>query len=291
MHEPPRPSYLKAFLTHPANTGTVLGVVALGVLGSFAMGFGAITLAAIAAASIEALGALFVPALPAFRASVDRAARLAARDEARRGYLAELEHMNARAVLDQFRAMDARVRQLHQAVAQRGATLGVAEVEKLEDLSVDFLGLAHLQLSMVRAKSGGAEAELTRRVTAIEAQLADRTRPEDEVRSLRAALTEYNESLARARRLAARRTSLEALLVSLPDKVEEVYQLVMSAPFSTDVGRKIEESLERLRIAEEVASEFDDTDWPAVAESTQSKTPASLAAARQARRVANSSSR
>ncbi len=291
MHEPPRPLYLKAFLTHPANTGAVLGTVALGVLGSFVMGLGAITLAVIVAASAEALGALFVPALPSFRAKVDRDARTAAREEARKFYLTQLDNMNARAVLDQFRAMDGRVRQLYHAVSQRGATLAVGEVEKLEDLSVDFLGLAHLQLSMSRAKSGGAEAELARRIGAIETQLADRSRPEDEVRSLRAALAEYNESLARARRLVARRTSLEALLVSLPDKVEEVYQLVMSAPFSTDVGRKIEESLERLRIAEEVASEFDDTDWPAVAESTQSKTPASLAAARQARRVANSSSR
>ena len=44
----------------------------------------------------------------------------------------------------------------------------------------------------------------------------------------------------------------------MPDKMEEVYQLVITSPYSTEMGGKLEESLSRLRIAEEVAAEFDD---------------------------------
>ena len=49
----------------------------------------------------------------------------------------------------------------------------------------------------------------------------------------------------------------QATLISLPDKMEEVYQLVITSPYSSEMGSKLEESLSRLRIAEEVASEFD----------------------------------
>jgi len=55
-----------------------------------------------------------------------------------------------------------------------------------------------------------------------------------------------------------RRSALEATLVSMPDKIEEVYQLVITSPYATDMGSKLEDSLARLRIAEEVAAEFDD---------------------------------
>ena len=44
--------------------------------------------------------------------------------------------------------------------------------------------------------------------------------------------------------------------MALPEKLEEVYQLAITSPYSTDMGSKLEESLSRLRIAEEVAAEF-----------------------------------
>jgi hypothetical protein len=57
-----------------------------------------------------------------------------------------------------------------------------------------------------------------------------------------------------------RRSSLEASLISMPDKMEEVYQLVITSPYSSELGGKLEESLSRLRIAEEVAAEFEGPD-------------------------------
>ena len=68
----------------------------------------------------------------------------------------------------------------------------------------------------------------------------------------------------RARRMAVRRSVLEATLVSMPDKLEELYQLVMASPYAKDMGSKIEDSLSRLRIAEEVAAEFDDSELDAI---------------------------
>jgi hypothetical protein len=96
------------------------------------------------------------------------------------------------------------------------------------------------------------------RIAGIQAQLNDPSLPDDEKRQLHNALAEYTEIMSRSRRLAVRRSALEATLISMPDKMEEVYQLVITSPYSSEMGSKLEESISRLRIAEEVAAEFDD---------------------------------
>jgi hypothetical protein len=122
----------------------------------------------------------------------------------------------------------------------------------------------------------------------VQAQLQNVALPDDEQRQLRNALNEYTEVLQRSRRLAARRSALEATLVSLPDKLEEVYQLVITSPYSSEMGGKLEESLSRLLIAEEVAAEFDSPVAPGIKLSNTSKTAGSTLgnAARQATRSA-----
>ena len=107
-------------------------------------------------------------------------------------------------------------------------------------------------------KNRAGEELVVNRIAAIQTQLQRPGLPDDEQRQLRSALLEYTEVMNRSRRLAVRRSALEATLISMPDKMEEVYQLVITSPYSTDMGSKLEESLSRLRIAEEVAAEFDD---------------------------------
>ena len=99
-----------------------------------------------------------------------------------------------------------------------------------------------------------------KRIALLQAQLKSPSLAADEEHQIQKALAEYVEAESRSRRLTVRRNALEATLLSLPDKLEEVYQLVMAAPFSTEMGSKIEESLSRLRIAEEVSAEFDSGD-------------------------------
>ena len=134
-----------------------------------------------------------------------------------------------------------------------------------------------------------SEPDLRKRIAALQDQLSASSLAPDEERQLQKALAEYVETSNRARRLEVRRNSLEATLVGLPDKLEEVYQLVMAAPFSTEMGSKIEESLSRLRIAEEVSAEFNDADLfslgpPSSVSSVSTVTP--LAAARRNQRAA-----
>jgi hypothetical protein len=153
--------------------------------------------------------------------------------------------------------MASRVQALYQTADDKRSTLTRADVDKLEDHTIDYLGLCAVNLSLKQRKDNASDDTVTKRISSIQAQLQNMVLPEDEQRQLRSALTEYTEVQQRSRRLAARRSALEATLISLPDKMEEVYQLVITSPYSTEMGSKLEDSLSRLRIAEEVASEFD----------------------------------
>ena len=112
-------------------------------------------------------------------------------------------------------------------------------------------------LSLKQRKDHASEEVAAKRIASVQAQLEHPGLPPEQERQLRTALAEYTEVMQRSRRLAVRRSTLEATLLAMPDKMEEVYQLVITAPYSTDMGGKLEESLSRLRIAEEVAAEFD----------------------------------
>ena len=115
----------------------------------------------------------------------------------------------------------------------------------------------------LKQRKDNASADLAaKRMAGIQSQLQNKTLPAEEQRQLRSALAEYSEVVQRSRRLAARRSTLEATLVSMPDKMEEEYQLVITSPYSSDMGGKLEESLARLRVAEEVANEFDTASQP-----------------------------
>ena len=149
-----------------------------------------------------------------------------------------------------------------------------ADVEKLEDLMVDYLGLSVVWQSLRPRKDGANDEVLLKRIAALQAQLQNPTLPAEEARQLRTALAEYTEAANRARRLAVRRSALEATLISMPDKLEEVYQLVMSSPYSSGMDGKLEESLARLRIAEEVAAEFGAAESMAFDRPAQAAAPA-----------------
>lgn len=252
-----QPSYLGAFLKHPNNLAAMLGTLVVAVFASIPMGWAGMALVGVVGVGCEILAALAVPSLPSFRASVDRAQRNQTRAARRLQLLAEISNYGDSGSLATYQHMVGRVQALYQTAGDTHTTLSREDVEKLEDLTLDYLGLCAASLSLKQRKNNASEEVAAKRIAGIQAQLQSKNLPEEEERQLRAALAEYTEVMHRARRLAVRRSTLEATLISMPDKMEEVYQLVITAPYSTDMGSKLEESLARLRLAEEVAAEFD----------------------------------
>ena len=252
-----KPNYLGAFLKHPTNLTALLAAGCVAIFATLPMGWAGLGLVGVVALGTEALAALAIPSLPSFRSWVDREQHHQARAQRQARLLAELNNYGDKNGLATYRHMCNRVQALYQTADDVRTTLTRQDVEKLEDLTVDFLGLCVVHLSLKQRKDGASEDILLRRMAEIQTQLQNTQLPEDEARQLRSALAQYAESMQRSRRLAVRRSALEATLISMPDKMEEVYQLVITSPYSSEMGSKLEDSLARLRIAEEVAAEFD----------------------------------
>lgn len=276
-----KPSYLGAFLRHPANRTALLAAGVVAIFASIPMGLAGLALVGTLAVGTEILAALMVPSLPSFKAWVDREAHHQSLSQRRQLLIAELRDRGESDALSTYQHMWERVQALYQTAGDRQTTLTRQDVEKLDTLTVDYLGLCAVNASLRRRKDHTSEDQVNRRIANVEAQLRNPSLGDEEARQLRATLAEYTEVLNRSRRLAVRRSALEATLVAMPDKMEEVYQLVITSPYATDMGSKLEDSLSRLRIAEEVAAEFDDADLATFGNKPQ-RTSAPSAAARQA---------
>ena len=212
----------------------------------------------------EILGALFIPGLPLFRQWADRKQARQELQDRRQILIAQLRERGESTALTHYQHMWERVQALHLIARDKKTALTTADVEKMDALTVDYLSMSAVAASLRRRKNRTNDDQLIKQIANLNAQLAQPHLPEDQARPLRATLIEYTEALNRSRRLAARRVALEASLLTMPDKMEEAYQLAITAPYSqnmpNDMGGKLDEALARLRIAEEVAAEFADPD-------------------------------
>ncbi len=250
-------SYLGAFLGHPRNLLFLAAAGCAAMFASIPFGWAALGVAAVTTLGVEILAALVVPDMPSFRASVDVQFNRTSRVERQNRLVHELSQRGETRVLETFEHMRLRVSALYQTAGDASTTLTPRDVDKLADLTVDYLNLCIVNLSLKERRAQVSDEDVRKRISALQAQLKTPALAADEEHQIQRALAEYVEAANRSRRLEIRRNTLEATLVSMPDKIEEVYQLVMAAPFSSEVGNKIEESLSRLRIAEEVSAEFD----------------------------------
>ena len=252
-----KPSYVAAFLRHPNNRMALMVAGVVAIFASIPLGWSGLALVGVVALGTEFLAALAISGLPSFRASVDLEQQHQARARRRSQLVSELASYGDTNALASYQQMVNRVLALYQTVGEHRTSLTRQDVEKLDDLTVDYLGLCVVNLSLRQRKDHAGEDVVAKRIAGIQAQLKNQSLSEEEVHQLRTALAEYSEVMQRSRRLAVRRSGLEATLVSMPDKMEEVYQLVITSPYSSEMGGKLEESLARLRIAEEVANELD----------------------------------
>jgi hypothetical protein len=244
-------------MKHPSNRMALLASGVAAIFASIPLGWAGMALVGVVALGTEALAALAIPGLPSFKAWVDREQQHQVRAQRRNQRLAELSSYGDSNALRTYEQMYQRVLALYQTASDTRTTLTLDDVEKLDDLTVDYLGLCVVSLSLKQRKDPANADGVARRIADLQAQLKNPSLTEEEARQLRNAIAEYTEVMNRSRRLAVRRSALEATLISMPDKMEEVYQLVITSPYSTEMGGKLEESLSRLRIAEEVAAEFD----------------------------------
>ncbi len=268
MKTPPKPvSYLRAWLTSQTNVMTLLGGgLAAAVASIPAGGVGAIG-ALVVLGAVQALTALVIPDLPTFRSKVDRSARRAGIDQRRAQLQQELfqlhggmERVNGMAMWQKYQVIVERATALYRIAGEEQSQLSYDDAERVDKASVDFLALWLAEATIKDRIRSGEEAALDRRLRQAEASIAEVEQDDPRYRLLKMARDDYLASKQRHDKLQARLMSIEAALVSLPDQVEEIYQMVVASPYSTVLGSRLGESLSRLELEEDIEMELSQND-------------------------------
>lgn len=268
MKQPPKPvSYLRAWLTSQTNVMTLLGGGLAAAIASIpAGGFGAIG-ALVVLGAVQALSALVVPDLPSFRSKIDRSARRAGIDQRRAQLQQELfqlhggmERVNGMAMWQKYQAVVERAAVLYRIAGEAQSQLSYDDAERVDKASVDYLALWLAEVTIKDRLRSGEEATVERRLRDAEKALAEVEESDPRHRHMKMARDDYFAVKQRHDGLVARRMSIEAALVSLPDQVEEIYQMVVASPYSSVLGSKLGESLSRLQLEEDIELELSQND-------------------------------
>ena len=249
------PSYLWSMLTHPININLGLLSAAAATILSIPLGVAGVTLPLLVFGAGEAIAAMFIPSSATFRNKVDRKWKLKRRAQAS----AHLQREISQRARDKdprwgvHARLQERIVSLSEMIRHRPSGLSERDIDKLEDSTVDFLGLWLADLSMVERQSAVDEPAVQKRIAEITKRMEGGA---EDARSLQKARADLEELLVRHRRLASRKAAVEAALLSLPDAVEEIYHAVVTTPASGEGGTRLQEAIERLRLEEELESSY-----------------------------------
>lgn len=265
--QPKAVSYVRAWLTSQANVMTLLGGGLAAAVASIPAGGAGALGALVILGAVQTLLALVIPDLPSFRSKVDRQARRGAIDQRRAQLQQELfslhggmERVVGMGMWQKYLAIVERSDVLYRIAGEAQSQLSYDDAERVDKASVDFLALWLAQMTIKERLRSGEEATIDRRLREAEQALAQIDAQDPRYRHLKMARDDYAAIKLRHDKLAARRMSIDAALVSLPDQVEEVYQLVVASPYSSTLGSKLGESLSRLQLEEDIELELSQND-------------------------------
>ena len=246
-------SYLKEMITSQTSLLSGLGALAAGAILSIPLGLGFAAIPVLGWAAAEAIAALFVPSSPVFRHKIDLRKRRERREQARQHMSQEITNRvggDAKNWVVYWR-MRERLESLRELVKHRDNSLSDTDVERLDDATVDYLGLWLARIVMAERRRTVDVKQIRGKVARIERQI-ERSESALEVRKLEKARADLERILKRQDALWTRETSVEAAMLSMADTFEEVYQRLMTNPQSVDVAEHLNSAVDRMAIEEEL---------------------------------------
>lgn len=253
-----RPNYLKELFLHEYNLYAAAAAVVTSVI---------ISLPYDTLGMIPMLGFMAVQAgmfwggvadSGKWRSYVDTKERKALRVESRKRLIGELARYSDlktyKRYIHQYNLMCERVDAMYGIARDSRTNISSFEVDRFNDMTVSYLSLLYAWLN---ADSGLASQRLTEaqeNIVKIETRLRETSMAATDRGHLSKALGEYRGVVERSKRRESRLTTIEASLNTIPDKLEEVYQMLSASPYSSDTSQRIEESLNTLLLQEEVDS-------------------------------------
>jgi hypothetical protein len=153
--------------------------------------------------------------------------------------------------------MRERISFLREIAKNRDIPLNAGDIDRLDDACVDFLGLWLSHLAMEERERSVDDDSIDRRLKDIEQRLAKQPERTEQV-SLEKARGDLQEMLRRHQRIGTRKAAVEAALLSIPDAVEEIYHMVISAPTSGAQADRLQDAINRLHMEESLEATVND---------------------------------
>jgi hypothetical protein len=266
----PEHSYLSDFIQSPGNVGGVLAGLAASVLLSFPYGLEGAALPFLATVACEFVVCMFIPDMASFRAWANARKTREYRAESAERVMAQIERRcnkpeRARLIHAGYAAIVERVDALLRQAGEKPGALGLDEIERISNVPVEYLSL-QLSMLVMDERAGSINlADIVRKLGSIERQIGQPIEGSD-TRALTRARDEYQGLINRHQRMMSKRTAIEAAIVSLPDQLAEIYQIVMGEVSDSDNGR-LSDAIANLRLRQDIESELNDELSGAIAES------------------------
>lgn len=190
------PSYWLAFLNHPYNIGLMTGMFGAGVLASYPFGMDGLILTFLAFLAVEVIGLATVPALPSFRAAVNKEAERREVRETSARLLAEINQHGGSPHVRSYERMASRVESLYRIAADASTALSERDVAQLETLTLDYLRQCLSDSVLKGQDDEGVADSLKRQIRGLDQRIERGGLDADEKAQLTRARAEFERLLA-----------------------------------------------------------------------------------------------
>jgi len=258
--ETQRPSYLAEFLRTEHNVIALLGGLALSALASLPFGLEGALIPLIATVSLEAIACLFVPDISTFRRWSDDRWREDQRETQAMQLRAEIGKRAGSVdvfaqCMEDYGRVTQRVDSLSQVARERSGQLSIEDIERIKDVQNEFLGL-QLTLKVIDERTKAVNLpDVVRKLERIKRDIENPVVGAD-MRQLVRAQQEYEALIARHQRMMSRRVAIEAAITALPDQLDEIFQMVMTATAGDSSEVRLTDAISRLRLQEDMEEEL-----------------------------------
>jgi Xaa-Pro aminopeptidase len=252
------PSYVGEVVTHQYTLYGLLSSLAAGSLlaGPYPLGIASLPLVLFSGALGLAL--VFVPSSSRFRHWVNARQARERREGIRAHLTSELEvrQMGDHPHWATYQRLCERIASLRALSRDKTTAIGESDIDKLDDATLDYLGLWLAGFSMSERYETLRDQDLEQRIERVAQQIAE-ARSADRVR-LEKARVDLQRLLRSRERIESHSTALEANMLSMADAIEEVYQGVIQNPTASDARAQVQAAVERIRIEEDLSAALEE---------------------------------
>lgn len=259
-------SYLMEMVRSNATLYGGLGSVVAGMALSFPLGAGFILIPPLLFLGLGGVAALFVPSSPVFQESVNRRVRAEAREKTREHLKERIGRMGweprnrkrdapAEGHQNTYERMMGRLESLRGVAADSKTALTTADLEKLDETTVDFLRLWYARL-LIAERMSTPTTDIERRIRDLTGQVEAATTAVDR-KQLTNVKADLERIVAGRARLPAKEAAVCARLVAMGEAFEELYHRINTDPTS-NVSDFLSDANSRLSVEEELSLSVED---------------------------------